>query len=89
MTEGAVPETGLSYPWTEWSNGEMWSVKQGRHFFVEPEVFVKVVRTQARRHGVKASAIYGEGAACFQFHRGEGHSGQRLEALHQLLGRTR
>ncbi|MEU2830167.1 hypothetical protein ABZ667_16080 [Streptomyces lavendulae] len=81
--------TESSYPWGKWSNGEMWSVKHGRDFLVEPEVFVKVVRAQARAQGVKASAVHAEGAACFQFHRGDGHNGQRLEALRQLLGRTR
>ncbi|MFD9077536.1 hypothetical protein [Streptomyces erythrochromogenes] len=88
MTEGAVPEPRSSYPWSEWTDGRMWRVEQGRDFSVEPENFVKVVRRQARTRGLKACAIYGEGAACFQFHQGDtpGEREIRLKALRQYLG---
>lgn len=41
------------YPWTEWTNGQIWKVAKDTDFESEPKTFVQGLYAHAKRHGGK------------------------------------
>ena len=52
-TRVTKPKSGARsvYPWSDWTDGEWWLLKQGADYPTATKVFQSVARNHARRHG--------------------------------------
>lgn len=49
------PRSRNKYPWGEWLNGQIWSLKQGEDFEVAPANFASSAKSYVERHDEIAS----------------------------------
>lgn len=60
-----MPDTVLgrpsAYPWAEWFDGRTWEITQGEDYIVASASMAAIIRSRARRHGMRAAAVnYGD-----------------------------
>lgn len=73
--------TGKPIEWSDWLNGEAWTVVRGTDFQSSSRRFTQALREAARRHGLKAVArIDGDTVRFFAFSPNADETGQGDES---------
>lgn len=52
-----APRSRNKYPWAEWLNGQIWSLKQGEDFHVAPANFASSAKSYADRHNEDVAGL--------------------------------
>jgi hypothetical protein len=62
---------GTKYPWSDWTNGQVWLAKEGKDFTCGVSGFRSALCIAAGRRGLKVSARVRPEGVYFQFRNGE------------------
>lgn len=64
---GAQKEERVVYPWTDWTDGQWWSVVKGEDFECSASAMRSVLSTHAKRHSMTVKVIKRLDVLVFQF----------------------
>jgi hypothetical protein len=67
--EPLLPGRKAKYPWSEWTDGRVWILKQGEDFDVSPLAMRSLIYTRATKNGMSATTRVRGEELRFQFHR--------------------
>jgi hypothetical protein len=54
-SRGSGSGRDLLYPWSQWTDGSIWQLKQGRDFKPHPRIFAVYLYSRAKKHGKKVT----------------------------------